>query len=97
MVMQTGSMRPLIAPGDLVVVRPVPVGEIRIGDLITFREPTGSRLIVTHRVVGIEETDAGRAFTTRGDANPRRFPLDWQPGDEIVVPPLSEATDTTSR
>ncbi len=68
-VMQTGSMRPLINPGDLVVIRPVPVEAIHPGDLITFREPTGSQVVVTHRVVRIENTDEGIAFVTRGDAN----------------------------
>ncbi len=26
------------------------------------------------------------------DANPARFPLDWQPGDSLVIPPLRVAT-----
>jgi nucleoid-associated protein YgaU len=26
------------------------------------------------------------------DANPGRFPLDWQPGEELVIPPIRVAT-----
>lgn len=26
------------------------------------------------------------------DANPGRFPLDWQPGDTLVIPPIRVAT-----
>lgn len=26
------------------------------------------------------------------DANPTRFPLDWQPGETLVIPPLRVAT-----
>jgi len=31
------------------------------------------------------------------DANPGRFPLDWVPGDRLVIPPLRVATRTVGR
>jgi hypothetical protein len=31
------------------------------------------------------------------DANPGRFPLDWGPGDTVVIPPLRVATRTAGR
>jgi nucleoid-associated protein YgaU len=31
------------------------------------------------------------------DANPTRFPLDWAPGDTVVIPPLRVATRTAGR
>jgi hypothetical protein len=31
------------------------------------------------------------------DANPRRFPLDWSSGDQIVVPPLTQVQRTTAK
>lgn len=31
------------------------------------------------------------------DANPARFPLDWAPGDTLVIPPLRVATRTAGR
>ena len=51
--MTTGSMRPAIDPGDLVIVRSVDPADIRVGDAITFREPVGSHQLVTHRVTAI--------------------------------------------
>lgn len=32
-----------------------------------------------------------------GDANPGRFPLDWKPGDELVIPPVRIATRVPRR
>lgn len=31
------------------------------------------------------------------DANPNRFPLDWKPGDTLVIPPIRIATRTPRR
>jgi len=67
--MTTGSMRPAIDPGDLVIVRSVDPADIRVGDAITFREPVGSHQLVTHRVTAITQSSDGPVFRTRGDAN----------------------------
>jgi signal peptidase I len=68
--MTTGSMRPAIAPGDLVVLRPVDPASIQVGDVITFRAPLGSHELVTHRVVAVSASTQGITFRTKGDANP---------------------------
>lgn len=63
------SMTPTFPVGTLVVIRPRPVDEIRIGDVVSFtdRDPaTGATRTVTHRVIGV---DPGPAFRTKGDAN----------------------------
>ena len=66
----TGSMRPGMPPGSLVVVRPVDPATLRIGDVITFQLRSGQPEVATHRIVGIGGTMTGkRVFTTRGDAN----------------------------
>jgi nucleoid-associated protein YgaU len=31
------------------------------------------------------------------DANPRRFPHEWVPGDKLVIPPIRVATRTAAR
>lgn len=31
------------------------------------------------------------------DANPRRFPFDWQPGESLIIPPLRVATRLPGR
>ena len=67
----TGSMRPTLPPGTLVVVRPVETDAVRIGDVITFQVQPGRPEVVTHRVVAVQSlADGSRAFVTRGDANP---------------------------
>lgn len=66
----SGSMRPGMPPGSLVVVRPVDPDSLRIGDVITFQLRSGEPTVATHRVTGIGTTTKGeRVFTTRGDAN----------------------------
>jgi len=65
----TGSMWPTLPVGTVVVVRPAPVEQIAVGDVVTFlaHDPgTSSSRIVTHRVIGI---DPGPVLHTRGDAN----------------------------
>jgi signal peptidase I len=65
----TGSMQPTLPVGAVVVVRPVPVERIAVGDVVTFlaHDPgTSATRIVTHRVIGI---DPGPVLRTRGDAN----------------------------
>lgn len=67
----TGSMRPVMSPGDLAIVRPVATADLRIGDVITYQLAPGEPAVVTHRIVGITAaSDGGRSFITQGDANP---------------------------
>jgi signal peptidase len=64
-VVMTGSMMPVISPGDVVVVAPGQVPER--GQIVLVRDaevPTGR---VAHRVVAIA---ADGTLTTKGDANP---------------------------
>jgi signal peptidase I len=57
-----GSMLPFLIDGDVLVVRPAAIAEIRIGDVICYEPPSGG--LCLHRVIGREE----RGFVTRGDA-----------------------------
>jgi signal peptidase I len=68
LVVLSGSMTPTIRTGDLVVARPVSPLELKIGDIVTFRQPGGGRLI-THRVRRLSRQGSSVAVTTRGDAN----------------------------
>lgn len=64
----SGSMEPTYSPGDLVVVRPTPVEEIRLGDVVTYQVRSGDPTRVTHRVVSRSvATDGTTAFVTQGD------------------------------
>ena len=69
-VITTGSMAGSLDPGSLIFDERVPVADIRVGDVITFRPPTAKRSLVTHRVHDISRDAAGRlSFRTKGDAN----------------------------
>ncbi len=68
MVVTSGSMEPAIRVGDAVMMRPPSPGEVRIGDVITFK-PFGSLGLVTHRVVATSEIEGNLYFQTQGDAN----------------------------
>ncbi|MFB6163933.1 MAG: signal peptidase I [Haloarculaceae archaeon] len=68
-VVLSGSMQPSIDPGDVVFVYATDPAAIEPGDVITFTR--GSNPVpTTHRVVGVETTDAGElTFRTKGDHN----------------------------
>ena len=67
----TGSMRPTMAPGSLVVIKPIEAAELKVGDAITYQIRSGESEVVTHRIMSIAQTLGGETiFTTQGDANP---------------------------
>lgn len=65
----TGSMRPGIQPGDLVVTIPVEVEDLQAGDVISFFPP-GATTAVIHRLVSLDRREDGTWITSQGDANP---------------------------
>lgn len=62
----SGSMEPVFAAGDLVLVKEVPHDSLKEGDIIAFRE---GNAVVTHRILTITETDGARGYVTKGDNN----------------------------
>jgi len=66
-VIVSGSMSGTYDRGALVFDEVVPVRDLRVGDVITYRPPPGAGPsgLITHRIVAI---DAGE-FRTKGDAN----------------------------
>jgi signal peptidase I len=78
MVVSSGSMRPALPEGSIVLVDDsVPLENLGVGSIITY---TGvQENVTTHRVVGIErDRGATIGFRTKGDAN--------QQADTIIVP-----------
>ncbi len=70
-VVLTGSMRPAMPPGTLVVVRPVPTTELTAGRVVTYQLRSGEPEVATHRIVALGYDGQGRrVFRTQGDANP---------------------------
>lgn len=78
LIVLSGSMEPALPVGSVAIAGPVDPAEVEVGDVITFTHDAPAQTdvsgapaapLVTHRVVGIEETADGRLFHTRGDAN----------------------------
>jgi signal peptidase len=68
--MLTGSMSPLVNPGDMVITVPTAVSGLRVGDIITYHIPVEDHRVETHRVTEIlTNPDGTPAVRTKGDAN----------------------------
>lgn len=65
----SGSMRPDLPVGGVVITRRVPVSDVHVGDVIVFREPDGSQGLVVHRIFSETPGPAGAVLQTKGDAN----------------------------
>jgi signal peptidase I len=66
----TGSMEPTLPPGTLVVVKPTPVQDIRVGNVLTYQIRSGEAAVVSHRVLSRSvSTDGTTTFITKGDNN----------------------------
>ncbi len=65
----TGSMRPTIPPGSLVLVRRVPNAQLHIGDVVTYINPRNTQQTITHRIIELKPQAGLPGFITKGDAN----------------------------
>jgi signal peptidase I len=77
------SMSPQIETGDAVILSDLDPGEVKVGQVIIFRDPVQREQFIIHRVVNIEEDGTVRYFTTKGDNNPGPDETRVSPG-EIV-------------
>jgi signal peptidase len=67
-----GSMGGTFERGSIIFAKPVPVEDLRVGDVITYDPPPEAHTdgVVTHRIYGIEGGEEGeRVYQTKGDAN----------------------------
>ncbi len=80
---QTGSMIPKYQIGDVILVKEIDPNKIKVGDDVTYLGKEGSTkgILITHRVIEIEEIDGKRAFHTQGIANNLEDPVIH--GDQI--------------
>lgn len=66
----TQSMEPTLPPGTLLVVKPAPLEDIRIGEVVTYQIVSGQPAVISHRVVAVESSsDGARTFVLKGDNN----------------------------
>jgi signal peptidase I len=69
LVVRSASMTPTLGVGDVVLEEWIHASDVRVGDIVTFDDPTGSGETVTHRVVARTERGGVVDVQTRGDAN----------------------------
>jgi len=65
----SGSMEPTIGTGDVVVARQTSPMDVRVGDIVTFRDPLDHDRLITHRVREMHVQGDTVVFVTKGDAN----------------------------
>lgn len=63
----SGSMRPVLEPGDMIFIHSVSAGKIKTGDVITYW--ANNETLITHRVVKIIDENGELKYKTKGDAN----------------------------
>ena len=70
-VIVSGSMEPIIKVRDAVVIRRCDEKDIKVGDVVTYRSLDDSYygILVTHRVVNIEQKNGENVYITKGDNN----------------------------
>ena len=74
---QTGSMIPKYLIGDVILVKQKDVDQIKVGDDVTYLGASGSvkGMIITHRVIKIDEVDGKKEIHTQGIANNLEDPV----------------------
>jgi signal peptidase I len=71
----SGSMRPGLAVGGVVISQRVPVDSLHVRDVIVFADPYKPSEQIVHRIVRITKGPGGKLlFKTQGDANTVRDP-----------------------
>lgn len=65
----TGSMRPVLNPGDIAVLVSEPVAHLQVGQIVAFHPPDDPTVTVIHRVMSIDRSNDAVVIETKGDAN----------------------------
>lgn len=66
----SGSMRPGLQPGDVVVTQRVPISDLHVRDVVVFHPPNEAERQTVHRIVKLTVKGGTTFMTTWGDANP---------------------------
>jgi len=69
LVVQSASMAPTVATGDLIITKAVRPAGVSVGDVVSFHDRTRTGRLVTHRVTESRRDGREIAFVTRGDVN----------------------------
>ena len=68
----SNSMKPHFGAGDLLVVTPEPLRDVRVGQVISIHVPNGDHHVQTHRIVQVVRGGEHPVVRTKGDANDAR-------------------------
>jgi signal peptidase I len=68
-VIDTGSMRPTLNPGDVAILTPERPADLQKGQIVAFHPPGEPRLTVIHRAFSIDRASNQVIIQTKGDAN----------------------------
>ena len=71
----SGSMRPGMQPGDVVITQRVPISDLHVRDVVVFYPPNETAHQTVHRIVKLTVKGGTTSITTWGDANPVADPL----------------------
>lgn len=67
-IIATGSMSPVIKPGDVVLVHKIQAAEqLKVGEIIQFRR---DEMLISHRIADVIDNNGVISYQTKGDANP---------------------------
>ena len=68
-VILSGSMKPSVNTGSLVIIRELHSWQYQIGDIVSFRPPTAHAESITHRIIDLDMVNGVNVMRTKGDAN----------------------------
>lgn len=71
-VIATGSMEPMIMPGDVILIEKVKeteeIKELKVGDVIQFKN-VSENILISHRIIQVVGSEKEKSFRTKGDNN----------------------------
>ena len=71
----SGSMRPGLQPGDVVITQRVPISDLHVRGVVVFHPPNEANGLTVHRIVKLTVKGGTTSITTWGDANPVADPV----------------------
>lgn len=74
-VVLTGSMVPVFDPGSIVIDKEIKPDQVAPNDIVTFKDPRDPNVLITHRVVQMNQKNGSLIFVTKGDANNGKDPF----------------------